>query len=116
MSISWINHKGKRILYSNYSGKKPEDMLKQISEETKMILDSPGNILYLGNFEGTVFSNDFVNKAQLAGKQTRSLVNKSAFVGITGLKAMLQNIFSKFTGINAKAFKDIEEAKEYLAN
>ena len=114
MRVNWIIFNGKKILYSDYRNLKPDEMLKQLDEETKIILNSPGNVLYLGNFENTTITSEFMTKGKQVGKSTKHLVDKSAFVGITGLKSMLQNAFSMFTGIQAKAFSNENDAKDYL--
>lgn len=116
MKVSWIEYKGKRILFSDYSGCTVEQMISQLKTETNMILQENGNVLYLADFTNTVISPDYMKAVNEAGKKTKSIVNKSALVGISGMKAMLMNTFNMITGLKARAFSDLILAKEYLIN
>ncbi len=111
---TWITYKGKKILYSDYRGMNNEQMMAQLREEANMIMNEPGKILNLSNFEGTVVTPEFMKLANELGKTTEKKIEKSAVVGVTGIKAVLLNTYNMVTGGNLRAFKDEESAKEFL--
>jgi len=113
---TWITYKGKRILYSDYRGMNTEQMIAQLREEANMIMNEPGKVLNLSNFEGTVIAPEFMKVANELGKTTEKKIEKSAVVGVTGVKAVLLNSYNMITGGNIRAFKDEESAKEYLVS
>lgn len=114
---NWIEYKEKKILFSDYSGLSSDDMVRQLEEETNIILESvEQKILYLASFDDIEFSPEFIKKGNELGKNTREKIHKSAFIGISGKKSFSLHSFNKITGINAKAFKNEIDAKEYLIN
>lgn len=114
MKIEWITYKGFQILYSDYSGLSESEMISQMQEETRIILENKGCILYLANFTNTFISSDFTQAISADGKKTRRYIKKSAVVGITGIRSILLNAFIRISGIKAKAIDDLDKAKEYL--
>jgi hypothetical protein len=48
------------------------------------------------------------------GKKTEPLNERSAIVGVTGMKSVLLNTYNFFTGGKLKAYKTEAEAMEYL--
>jgi hypothetical protein len=115
MKVSWIDYKGKRILFSDYQGLDNEEMIAQFKYETSIILKEK-EVLYLGDFHNSTISPDFMKMLNETGKQTQSIIKKSAVVGITGLKSILMNSFNMISGVKAKSFDEITKAKEYLVN
>ncbi len=114
MNVKWISKDGKQILYADYRGMKTPEMIKQLEHEADIMLKSSNKVLYLGNFEDTVIDKDFMKKANELGKKTEPLNERSALVGVTGMKALLLNTYNMLTGGKIKAFKTEEEALEYL--
>ncbi len=114
MNVKWISHNNKRILYADYRGMKTDEMIKQLEYEANMMLNENTKVLYLGNFEGTVIEPAFMRRANELGKKTEPLNEKSAIVGVHGIKAVLLNTYNMFTGGKLKAFPDEDRAKEFL--
>jgi hypothetical protein len=114
MNVKWIVHNNKRILYADYRELNTDEMIKQLQYEANMMMQNNGKVLYLGNFENTVIEKAFMEKANELGKITEPLNEKSALVGVVGMKAVLLNTYNFFTGGKLKAFATEEAAKEYL--
>jgi hypothetical protein len=114
MKANFISHKSKRILYVDYRGLNTSEMLDQLEYESNLILKEAEPVLYLANFENTVVASDFMNRANELGKKTEKKTAKSAVVGVSGMKKVLMNTYSLFTGSKMKAFNTEEEAKDYL--
>lgn len=114
MNIKWISHNNKKILYADYRGLKTPEMIKQLEQEADIMLKAGQKVLYLGNFEGTVIESEFMKKANELGKKTEPLNEKSAIVGVVGMKAVILNTYNMLTGGKIKAFNSEEKALEYL--
>lgn len=114
MKQQWINHKGKKIFRIDYSGLSEQEMIKQLEEGTQLMLKQQEPILYLGIFTNTVLTTAFMNRANQLGKETEKIVARSALIGISGMKSVLVNTYNMLTGNKMRAFKDEEEAKEFL--
>jgi hypothetical protein len=113
--MSWIDYKGKEILYDDYSGLTGDEMAKLIPVITHLTFESgKKDILLIVDV-----SNGYANKAAVSqfgesGNISKHLLTKTAVLGITGVKKILLNVVNTITSLNAKPFSSAEEAKEYL--
>lgn len=116
-SVEYIEHKGKKLLYEDYSGCNAETLKPFLDKAAAMIRSSPQNsVLALVNVENTRYNKevsalmkDFVDK-------NTPFIKCSAVVGMDGLKSVLLKGIVAFTGRkNLVVFDDIEKAKDYLA-
>ena len=116
MSIEWIDHKGKKILYIKYGGLSPAERLEQIKQATKMIVatNSDKN-LSLSDMSDCYVDNDFIELAKEQGKISLPLTHKAAIVGVTGVKKILLNVVNALSPKARKPFDSIDEAKDWLA-
>lgn len=113
-SYSIIHHKGKEILYVDYQGLKTQEIVKMMDDATAFALKENRPMLRLSNMTDVFAVKEVVEKAKESGKKTNHLTIKRAAVGITGAKKVLFNAFNRFTGNNARAFTDLEAAKDWL--
>ncbi|MEP2024825.1 MAG: hypothetical protein ABJH98_00115 [Reichenbachiella sp.] len=111
---SIINHKGKDILYVDYTGMSKEEILKVMDDATDFALELNKPMLRLSNMTGVFAVKEVVDKAKESGKTTNHLTIKRAAVGITGAKKVLFNAFNRFSGNNTRAFDTVEDAKNWL--
>ena len=111
---SLITHKGKEILYVDYTGMSKEEILNVMDEATTYALELNRPMLRLSNMTGVFAVPDVVEKAKESGKITNHLTIKRAAVGITGAKKVLFNAFNRFSGNNTRAFDTVEDAKDWL--
>jgi hypothetical protein len=116
VSVKWIEHKGKRILYVDFRGLEEKEMIQTLDALAKEIAGSRGELLVLNNFEGTRATAGFMSRAKQTGKdKVGTKVAKSAAVGITGVKEVLLVAYNKFTGRNLMSFKTEAQALDWLA-
>ena len=111
---SIIQHKGKEILYVDYQGLQAQEVVKIMDEATDFALEQNRPMLRLSNMTDVYAVKEVVEKAKESGKKTHHLTIKRAAVGITGAKKVLFNAFNRFTGNDARAFSDLEAAKDWL--
>jgi hypothetical protein len=115
MSVKWIDHKGKRILYVDFRGMDEHQMIAQLDVLAKEIAQAPGELLVLNNFEGASATTKFMARAKQTGKdRVGTKVTKSAALGITGVKEILLAGYNRFTGRSLVPFKTEAEALEWL--
>jgi hypothetical protein len=116
MSVKWVEHEGKRILYVDFRGLEEEQLVEQVNAMAQEIAKSPGNLRVLTNFEGARATTKFMSRAKQIGKdQVGTKVVKSAAVGITGIKEVLLVGYNRFTGRNLVSFKTEAQALDWLA-
>jgi hypothetical protein len=115
MPLTWIEHNGTKILYSDYRGLNLDKMLALLDETAAVMSKVTGKVPTLSNFEGVGVPPEFMKKAKELGKTTfEPKTSKSAITGIDGLKALLLKAYNTFTGATMKPFPNEGEAKAYL--
>ncbi len=117
MSLSWMDHKGKRVLYVDFRGIDGEPAIEQLDLLAKEIDKTPGQLRIMINFEGTSATTKFMSKAKQMGKNKvgpRDI--KSACIGISGVKQVLLEGYNKFAGRSLRNFKTEAEALEWLVS
>jgi hypothetical protein len=114
MSVNWIEHKGKEILFIDYRGLGLDESLKTLDQAEEVIVGSNNKILILVDTRDAYTSPELMARLKESGKEIRPKMEKQAIVGITGLKAILLDAYNKFTGSALRPFSTLEEAKEWL--
>ena len=118
MPVTFIEHKGKKILYTDFSNmRNPNETLALTDVSDKMYQEYGENVRHLMNFENAAISPEFFEKSKQLGKKNVHKCYKDAFVGITKLKSVLLKGYLMFTGGNrtARVFDTVEQAKDWLA-
>lgn len=118
---AWIEHKGKIIRFTDFSGLKGLDFLEAIrdseAEDLKTFAEAgTKNNLVLLDYTNTVISSDVAQALRASGNKTRDLVSKVAVLGITGIKKTLLNLANQVTGNKMTAFDTKEQALDWLAS
>ncbi|HPR31305.1 MAG TPA: hypothetical protein PLK12_04380 [Prolixibacteraceae bacterium] len=117
MSISVIHHKGRKILYTDYSSCKTIEETLSILEKVKdYYLTHEGNFYTLNNFTNAPSNNEYMELAKKYAKEVfdaRTL--KNACCGITGIKKILLSAYNLTVKNKIQAFDTKEEALDYLA-
>lgn len=115
--VSWIEHKGKRVLLTNYEGLTTTEELKQVLDgELRESRASPRKIMVLAKLAGSSITPEFMRYAKEMGKNHRSkYIAKTALRGITGVKVILLNSYILFTGdTQIRSFESDNEALDWL--
>ncbi|HEC36866.1 hypothetical protein LCGC14_0766630 [marine sediment metagenome] len=111
----WITHKGKEILYENYTHLSGEQIATRVPIFSHLELNmGKKDMLLIIDLSNSFANKDAVSAFTEAGKVTGHLFPKTAVLGITGVKKILLNVVNRLTQVNAKPFSDIEGAKDYL--
>lgn len=112
--VSKIFHKGKEIIYVDYSNKTEEEMLATAEDLRKILLANQKFHLRLVNLTEACATTKFTNYIRQLGKDTHHIPVKAAIVGITGAKKVLLHGYNRILGGSMRPFDDLESAKDYL--
>ena len=117
MRSTWVEHKGKKILYQDFSQNFYNSaVVKTELEEVKnIVMGEPFNsVRVLSDFRDTNVGTDLLTAMNNASAATKAHVNKTAVLGVTGMKRKLADLLTALTGQPLKYFDDIESAKNWL--
>ena len=118
MPVTWIEYKGKKIIYGDYRKLKGNELITAVNQEAKLVQETPGNVLILDDFTGCIADSAFMEHAKKIGKEIiEPKTEKCAILGVEGMKKVLLNAYNWFTGAatRQRVFNSEFEAKEWLA-
>jgi len=115
MSIEWIYHKEKKILYINYSGLSSEEALAQIKKATQTLVDTKDRSnLTLSDLRNAHIDQAFMDLSKEQGKISKEYTKKAAVLGIEGVRKILLKTVNMVSGNPREPFPTMEEAKDWL--
>jgi hypothetical protein len=115
MGATWIEHKGKRVLWVKYGGLKPAEMLDLIRTATQMIVaEKSDQVLSLSDVTDCYVNKDFTELSKEQGAISLPLTKKAAIVGVSGLKSILLKGVNAFSPKPRVPFDTVEEALDWL--
>ena len=118
MRSTWIEHKGKKIFYQDFSKHfyNSAAVKAELDEVQKVVTSqSKDSVLVLSDFRDTSVGSDLLSSMNAASAATKSYVRRTAVLGVTGMKRKLADLLTALTGQPLKYFDDIESAKDWLA-
>ena len=117
MRYQWIEHKGKRIFYQDFSQNfyNSEAVKAELDEVQKIVVAEPLNsLLVISDLRDTEIGGDLLKSMNEASRATKSHIRKTAVLGVTGVKRQLGDLLTKLTGQALKYFDNIDAAKNWL--
>ena len=117
MGVSWIEYKGKKILFSDYRVCHSTDaMLKVLYDEIEILHQQNEKVLVIANYNDCSPTGEYFDAVKKFGKETlKAKTSKTATIGINGVKRLLFNSYISFTGdYHVRLFNDEETALEWL--
>ena len=117
MRSNWIEHKGKKIFYQDFSKNfyNSAAVKTELAEVQKIVLAEPNNsVLVLTDMRDTNIGSDLIPVMNAASAATKNHVRKTAVLGVIGMKRKLADLLTALTGQQLKYFDDIELAKIWL--
>lgn len=116
MSISYINHKGKKIMFCDYSQcKTKEETIHVLDLAREEYLKSDEHFLVLNDFSGGMISNEFMDTAKKYGTELfDKRTPKTTNIGITGMKKVFLSTYNLFVRNKLTFFNTKLEALDYL--
>jgi hypothetical protein len=116
MPASWIEHRGRPILFFDYRDQKTDqELIATLEAGSAMMQSLPGPALLYNDFEGSVIGSAFMRRVKQVGRNNRRLIGRSALIGISGLKTIFFNAYLRATGERqTRVFSKREEALDFL--
>lgn len=117
MRSNWIEHKGKKIFYQDFSKNffNSAVVKAELIDVQKVVMDQPKNsVLVLSDLRDTNIGSDLLPAMNAASNATKGYVRKTAVLGVTGMKRKLADLLTALTGQQLKYFDELESAKNWL--
>jgi len=118
LQSEWRTHKGKRFMYANYAGfgEDVDRLAAEVDTVDAIICQEPEHsVLILTDVRATVGSSEAVAVMKKSAARTKKYMRKGVIVGIGGgIRKLLLEAVSRFSGQDLVAFDDIEQAKDWL--
>lgn len=117
MRSYWMEHKGKKIFYQDFSKLffNATAVKTELDEVQKIVKSEPrDSVLVLTDMRDTNVGSDLLPAMNAASAATKDHVRKTAVLGVTGVKRKLADLLTSLTGQPLKYFDDIESAKNWL--
>ena len=118
MKSRWINHKGKRIFYMDFSGLGLDlaSLKAEINASNEVAKQQPEkSILGITDMRGTTVSSEVAELFKSSGAMIHKYFRKQALVGMSGgFRMVIFQAVSRVIGAEGKLFDDIEPAKDWL--
>jgi len=116
MSVKYIQYKGKKILYVDYSNMTGDQAIATLYEEAEIVKTWTQKGLVLNDFRNSKATTDFMSHAKKLGKEVfAGMTHKTAAIGLTGIQMVLLQAYNAFSTDKLVPFATEEEAKEWLA-
>jgi hypothetical protein len=119
MRSRWITHKGERIFFADLSGlgRHPDAFQEELIEAETIGSQQPeGSLLVLTDVRDTILSSEVMDLAKESSARMTKYIRKEAIIGVTGIRQILLDAVSRFSGRHFATFDDIEAAKDWLVN
>jgi len=113
--VLFIEHRGKRVLFVNYSHC-DIPMLKAVAEEGNRVIsrEGPNSVLTLNDVTGTSFDKESVAVLQSKVAANAPYVRRAAVIGIGGLQRLIYEGIQAFSKRNLPLFPSRLEALDWL--
>lgn len=113
----WMEHKGKKIMYVDYRGLKPNEIMPLMKETNDAVAASQGKVRILGHVKGAVVTREVMDYLKRSARMVlRHRTEKIAVVGATGLMAVFFDSFVVALERDfARKFATEEEALKWLS-
>lgn len=116
MSVRWIEHKGQPILYVDFRNKADSELSAVLAVQIAEVVKASRPVRILTNVEGTALSQEFMDEAkQIAKAVLKPRTERSAVVGVEGVKSSLLRAFNSFVGSKMRPCTTEAEALDFLA-
>lgn len=121
MPVEWIEHKGKRILLCDHRNLESDEVIAtgQLAANMVQEVPEPAKLLFLTDFEGAVIdTKTMANIKEMGQTVFEPRTEKSAVVGITGIRHILLAAYNRFTGAGdrQKLFDNHADALDWLVS
>ena len=72
MSVAWLEWEGKQLLYADFRGLSRKELIPNLELAASMLEASPGEVLFLINFEGVSIHFAYLRRCSELGQKSAS--------------------------------------------
>ncbi len=114
--VNFIEYKGKRILYEDYSGLGPKTIRPYLDKAHELISkEPPGSVRALVNVTDAKFDTEVATAMKDFVRDNTPYIKASAIFGMGGLQSVVYRTIVTVTGrSNLKVCGSEQEARDYL--
>ncbi len=118
-SGSWIEHKGKRVLFHDYTGLFEEKAMAALEGYQKFVEDIDAKrIPLLLDITGAIANDEILERFKVLARQNveNERFSKVAVIGAEGVLGYFVHLVNKSSNVGARAFESKEEALDWLVS
>ncbi len=116
-NLQWLSHKGHDYLYINFQYCTTEERIAISNEVTPMIRERPPqSIRMVADVRNTEVTIESMRAVKDDWLQNYGHLKKGAIVGVTGVNSMLYKLWVYLSGSKVKAYRTLEEGREYVCS
>ncbi len=118
MPVIKIKYQHEEIVYVDYRLQTQVEMDKVLDDSLKAVkgvAETGVKVSVLVDVRGVPITSEFINKQMREAKAYVPFIQKSAILGITGVKRLFFEMYLLFTNSKMRAFDTKEDALAYLA-
>jgi hypothetical protein len=115
--MSFTYDREKKLVFVDYSNMKAAELVaeaERVHSEARAHLTGV-KVKVLVDISGVSMSSEAVRAIKESTKRDSGMVEKTAVVGVSGLKRILADAIATFSGTRTKYFETKEDALEWLA-
>ncbi len=120
MKSQWIEHKGRRIFFADYSGfgSDSQALYREVEQAVDVIAAEPRrSVLVLSDFSNTVETMKNLDTVRQLIRRSNFAVSKRALLGIGGIRRIFLTTFASVTGgTQIQIFEDRASALDWLVS
>lgn len=115
--VKKIFHKGKEVLYVDYSNIKNEDEMIAIHKaHLDLVYKENKKYVYIADYTGSFTPPKYVKEVNKTVQGNKDLIIKGALLGITGAKLVILSSILTLFKMRLKTFDNKEKALDYLVS
>ena len=113
--IKWIEHKGKQILFTDFSDLKGEECINKTKEfEDFVVNHGKHELLVYVDARNSDLDDIGFEIGRKVAKMVKPYIKKEAVIGVTKGRETLLTLINVFSDIGIKPFDSMEEAIDWL--
>jgi hypothetical protein len=111
----WLDHKGKRILFNDYTGLTASEIVFQVMEnKSRYDKENRHDLLLLVDVTDSPFNQTVVSSMHDIAKAIKPRMKKSAVIGVSGLKMVVLKTINRVSDLGIVPFDTKERALDWL--
>ena len=115
--VKKIIHKGKEIVYVDYSNvKNEEEMIAIHRAHLEFVYRDNRRYVYFADYSGSYTTPKYMKEVYSSLNSNKNLIIKGAFLGVTGGKGIILSTVISLFSLNFKTFNDKNLALDYLVS